>query len=117
MLDLAGPLQVFHEANRIEPRYDIRYCSTERSVTIDGGLTVAALEPLIDAGADDIVVVPGMPYRFTRRVDRSVHRWLARSAANGAAIASVCTGAFLLGDAGLLNDRRCRRKRAGATTN
>lgn len=107
VLDLAGPLQVFHEANRIEQRYTIRYCSTERSVMTDGGLTIGALEPLVDAESDDIIIVPGMPYRFTRRVDRNVLRWLTRCAANGASIASVCTGAFLLGDAGLLNDRRC----------
>ena len=107
MLDLAGPLQVFLEANRIERRFTIHYSSTEQKVTTEGGLVVADLEPLREAGEGDIIVVPGMPYRFTERIPRAVTRWLKSSAEAGASIASVCTGAFLLGDAGLLNGRRC----------
>jgi transcriptional regulator GlxA family with amidase domain len=107
VLDLAGPLQVFHEANRIDQRYRVRYCSTAARVKMDGGLVLAELESLPEIGADDVVVVPGMPYRFTTRIDRGVARWLKKSAAAGASIASVCTGAFILGDAGLLDGRRC----------
>ena len=107
ILDLAGPLQVMHEANRLGGNYRIRYCSTAEKVRTDGGLTVADLEPLPEVGGEDLVIVPGMPYRFTTRIDRKVIRWLKASAASGAQVASVCTGAFVLGEAGLLDGRRC----------
>jgi transcriptional regulator GlxA family with amidase domain len=107
ILDLAGPLQAFHEANRERRRYDVRLCSTREKICTDQGLWLSDLEPLPDAGADDLVVVPGMPYRATEQLERAAVRWLKMSHAAGAHIASICTGAFVLGEAGLLDDRRC----------
>ncbi len=48
-----------------------------------------------------------MPYASTLRFDPAAIRWLKTSHARGAEIASVCTGAFALGEAGLLDGRRC----------
>jgi transcriptional regulator GlxA family with amidase domain len=107
ILDLAGPLQAFHEANRGRSRYDVHLCSTKDRVVTDQGLWLSDLEPLSDAGAGDLIVVPGMPYRATERLDRAAVRWLKMSHAAGAHLASICTGAFALGEAGLLDGRRC----------
>jgi transcriptional regulator GlxA family with amidase domain len=107
ILDLAGPLQAFAEANRGRERYRIRICSTRERVRSDQGVWLADLDPLPEIGADALVIVPGMPYAATRKVDRAVTRWLRNAAQTGAHIASVCTGAFVLGDAGLLDGRRC----------
>jgi transcriptional regulator GlxA family with amidase domain len=107
ILDLGGPLQALHEANRIKPRYRIRLCSARDKVRTDQGLMLADLEPLPECGAGSLIVVPGMPYRMTERVDRAVVRWLKASHAAGAHVASICTGAFILGEAGLLDGRRC----------
>jgi transcriptional regulator GlxA family with amidase domain len=107
ILDLAGPLQAFHEANRVQPHYQIRSCSTQTRVRSDQGLVLSDLEPLPAAGPHDLVVVPGMPYHATKRLDRAAVRWLMSAARVGAQIASVCTGAFVLGEAGLLDGRRC----------
>jgi len=107
VLDLAGPLQAFHEANRMHRRYDVRLCSTREKICTDQGLWLSDLEPLPDVSADDLVVVPGMPYRATEQLERAAVRWLKLSHAAGAHIASICTGAFVLGEAGLLDDRRC----------
>jgi len=107
ILDLGGPLQALHEANRTRPRYTIRLCSTRDRIQTDQGLWLAELEPLPEAGAGDLIVVPGMPYRATERLDRAAVRWLKASHAAGAHVASVCTGAFVLGEAGLLDGRRC----------
>jgi transcriptional regulator GlxA family with amidase domain len=107
ILDLAGPLQAFHEANRLQHRYQVRACSTHARVRSDQGLVLSDLDPLPVPGPHDLVVVPGLPYRATIRLDRTAVRWLKTAAGAGAQIASVCTGAFVLGEAGLLDGRRC----------
>lgn len=108
MLDLAGPLQAFSEARG---RYRTRVCSTRRQIRSHQGVLLADLDPLpdvdADALADAIVVVPGMPYAATQRVERAITRWLVDAARAGAHIASVCTGSFIVGEAGLLHGRRC----------
>ncbi len=108
ILDLAGPLQAFSEANGGRKRYRIRLCATRERIESHQGVALAGLDPLPDdVGEDALVVVPGMPYAATQQLERSVTRWLATSARAGAHLASVCTGAFALGEAGLLDDRKC----------
>jgi len=132
ILDLAGPLQAFAEANRGRERYRVRVCSTREKIRSHHGVVLADLDPLPEiesavgsrrsAGDGDsvslpptadrrlptpIVVVPGMPYAATLKIERAVIRWLANAARAGAHVTSVCTGAFALGEAGLLDGRRC----------
>jgi transcriptional regulator GlxA family with amidase domain len=107
ILDLAGPLQTLAEANRIRGRYRLRMCSPRRQVKTDQGLVLAELDPLPEPAADSLVIVPGMPYKATKNIDRSAIRWLQKAARAGAHITSVCTGAFALGEAGLLDGRKC----------
>jgi len=107
ILDLAGPLQAFHEANRARQRYSVHLCAMEKKIRSDQGLWLSDLEPLPLVAPGDLVIVPGMPYRATEHIDRNAIRWLKIAHAAGAHLASICTGAFVLGEAGLLDDRRC----------
>jgi transcriptional regulator GlxA family with amidase domain len=107
ILDLAGPLQAFGEANRPTTGYRTSVVSTQPRIHSAQGVWLADLEPLPEVGQGDIVVVPGMPYAATLRIDRAAIRWLKTAAASGAHISSVCTGSFALGEAGLLDGRRC----------
>lgn len=88
------------------PPYEIRYCApTPGRVRTDQGMEIevpAGLEAMADA---DIVVVPAWntpeqvaPVALTDAL-RQAH-------ARGAQIAGLCLGAFVLGDAGLLDGRR-----------
>lgn len=108
ILDFAGPLQAFSEANGGRKRYRIRVCAPRERIESHQGVTLAGLDPLPDdVNADALIVVPGMPYAATQKIERSVTRWLADAARAGAHIASVCTGAFALGEAGLLDEKKC----------
>jgi transcriptional regulator GlxA family with amidase domain len=107
ILDLAGPLQAFAEANRGRERYAIRICSPRPRIVSHQLVVLADLEPLPDVARNALVVLPGMPYAATEKIDRKVTRWLEKAARGGAHIASVCTGAFVVGEAGLLDGRRC----------
>lgn len=107
VLDFAGPLQAFSEANAVHKRYAIRVCSTQARIESHQGVVLSDLQPLPEDAGEAIVIVPGMPYAATRKIDPAVKQWLARAARDGAHVASVCTGAFVLGEAGLLDGRRC----------
>jgi len=85
----------------------VRTVSPFETITTHQGITLSSLEPLPDVDESALVIVPGMPYRSTAHFDRRAIRWLARAYDAGARIASVCTGAFALGEAGLLDGRRC----------
>lgn len=107
MLDFAGALQALGECNAFVGKpYEILHCAASDRIVTAQGLTVSALAPLPEPRAGDIIFVPGFPIKDAR-VPRAIPRWLKSSAEAGARIFAVCTGAFILGEAGLLNGRRC----------
>lgn len=108
LLDLAGPVEVFHAANGLGGDYHVRTAGPEPAVRSRQGLALAELEPLPDGvGEGDLVIVPGMPIDAVRAVPPSVHAWLRDAYERGAHVCSVCIGAFVLAEAGLLHGRQC----------
>ncbi len=106
IMDLAGPVQAFHEASGFGVPYELAYVAAAPTARTAQGLELAGLAPLPDVGPSDRVIVPGYPVADVRPPAALV-AWLRRAAAAGAEICSVCTGAFILGEAGLLDGRRC----------
>ena len=70
------------------------------------GSSSASLHPLPDVGPGDRVIVPGFPLA-DHRVPPKLVSWLRQAARAGAEMCSVCTGAFALGEAGVLDGRTC----------
>jgi transcriptional regulator GlxA family with amidase domain len=106
LMDVAGPLQAFHEAAAFGVSYEIVHAAATSTVRTAQGLDFADLVPLPDVGPGDRVMVPGYSIADTRP-PRGLVSWVKRAAAAGAQICSVCTGTFVLGEAGLLDGRRC----------
>ena len=106
-LDLAGPVQAFHEAKHCGGAYEVHVCAVESRLRMDQGLWLSDLEPLPETGADDLILVPGARLAAMERIDPVLVRWLREAHRRGARTASICTGAFVLGEAGLLDGRQC----------
>ncbi len=111
-LDLVGPVEVFATANRLADSgrkpYAVEVATTapDRTVAGEGGLSLLAHRRYQDADGrpDSVLVISGVGARTMR--DPALAAWLRRAAATARRLGSVCVGAFLLADAGLLDGRR-----------
>jgi transcriptional regulator GlxA family with amidase domain len=122
ILDLTGPFEVFALANRLalgqgaqdrpggslSPLYELEVVSADgKPVRSSGGLEIApdrSVEGSVGS-LDTLVVVGGTGTREAVRDERLV-AWIGSAARRSRRVASVCSGAFLLARAGLLDGRR-----------
>jgi transcriptional regulator GlxA family with amidase domain len=112
LLDVGGPYEVFLTASRLverdggAPPFEVLTLgSTPDPVEAYGGLRLTPQATLQDVGPLDVLVVPGAV-----RIDEVLADSDLVAAVHGAAddtsvVASVCTGAFILGSLGLLQGR------------
>jgi len=105
--DMAGPVQAIYEASRLGGAYQLSYCGVERRVRSAQGLVLSELEPLPRLRDGDLVIIPGMSSASLDDLDHVPGDWLREAHRAGARLASVCSGAFALARAGLLDERRC----------
>jgi transcriptional regulator GlxA family with amidase domain len=100
--DLSIPAQIF---GREPDLYDFAVCAPTREVPTETGFSVMVDHGLEALAPADTVVVPGIGDHGWP-VDDAVLEAVRAAAARGARIASICTGAFVLAAAGLLDGRR-----------
>jgi transcriptional regulator GlxA family with amidase domain len=125
LLDLAGPAEAFRVANQAlarrgrPPAFRLRYAGPAANANSSVGLALAGIEPLPEhfTGPTWLVLLgqpSGAESPLRRPLPRAwsdTRRWLARCVApqlgDDLKLLTVCAGALLAADAGLLGQRRC----------
>jgi transcriptional regulator GlxA family with amidase domain len=105
VLDVTGPLEVFSNA----PDYEIQLASPspERTLQTNRGVVLADATPIGEVqGPIDTLLIAGGPGAESGRYDPGFVAWIAQVAGQSRRVASICTGAFLLAEAGLLNGKQ-----------
>ncbi|PSW21702.1 DJ-1/PfpI family protein [Photobacterium sanctipauli] len=105
VLDLSGPFEVFSTAKRLTSHDWNVFLVAEnlQPVKARGGFMVNAHYTIEDHPAIDLLVVVGGVQSGEVKKE-NVIRWIKQVDQSAAKVASVCTGAFLLAKAGLLDE-------------
>lgn len=107
LLDVAGPAEVFAEANRHGAVYELSFLSpTGEDVVSNLGMRVSVDGSVDSSPALDTYVIPGSTVYPRARVSRALADAASVPAASARRVASVCTGAFVLAATGLLDGKR-----------
>ena len=111
LLDLAGPIAVFSNANVVEGNrclYEIKIISTEKAshvTSADGSFMGPATHYAKFQGSlDTLLIVGGMG--ALKPITPSLGAWLRQRAKRVRRLGSICLGAFILAGAGLLKNHR-----------
>ncbi|MGB6765628.1 GlxA family transcriptional regulator [Mycobacterium sp.] len=111
-LDLVGPFEVFTSASLAlaaqgKEGYQPVVASVDgRPVTTETGLTFAAVELPDPSEPVDTLLLPGGRGVHAARQDPHVIDWVVAAAPQARRVVTVCTGAFLAAQAGLLDGCR-----------
>ena len=113
-LEAIGPMSVFEYANlHLQAQgkpvgYDVRIAATEIGhVASDTQMSLYASKALSTlALPDDVLIVGSRHIDKALQANPALHEWLMASATGIGRLASLCSGAFFLAQAGLLNGKR-----------
>lgn len=108
LLDVTGPIEVFTSANEFGGRYRLQLVSADGGEVTTAAGTRLGVDAAVDQvrGTSDVLVVPGGPGWDRLIKDDALLDHVRTLHARSCRTASVCTGAFLLAAAGLLDGRR-----------
>src|SRR5579862_3977097 len=111
LLNIAGPWEVLGHANEVLGRtaYEPALVGPAGpALPTRHGIVVGGVRPLPRAPArlPDVAIVAGGPQGPPRQGNAALVAWLRRHQAKIPTIVSICAGAFVLAEAGLLDGRR-----------
>jgi transcriptional regulator GlxA family with amidase domain len=114
--NVEGPRQLFSCVNDFlatqsrDPIFDVQLVGISPDTSLNNGLYSVKPDRLIsDVERTDLIIVPAVDGDLRLAVERNREYvpWIVKQYKNGAEVASLCVGAFLLASTGLLNGRKC----------
>ncbi len=113
LMDLAGPDQAILEAIDFGADFEIEYCCLENKVITTAGLPIANLKHFseVQFNAGDFLIIPGSNASYLISDEFKKHtdllHWIITNYNLGVKLVSICAGAFVLAECGLLNNMPC----------
>lgn len=105
LLDFCGPLEIFCDARSEagQPAFEVNLVAPDRNaIHAHTGTPFHATYDLESSPQADILVIPGGNLKLASH-DPRIAQWILSQAQDAQIVLSVCTGAFILADTGLLN--------------
>ena len=90
--------------------YKIELVGVSRKVDFHGGLfSVKPHTHIFSITKTDLMIIPSLNHNYQKAIEgnKPLIEWIEAQYKNGAEVASICTGAFLLASSGLLNGKTC----------
>jgi transcriptional regulator GlxA family with amidase domain len=110
LLDFAGPLEVFTKAiDKAGPVYQTHIVSLEETnqIRTSSGMQITCEANYAEVGLPiDTLIIAGLPKDLPRNIHPKAIAWIQKQGPHIRRICSVCSGAFILAEAGLLNGRK-----------
>ncbi|MDR6560032.1 MULTISPECIES: helix-turn-helix domain-containing protein [unclassified Arcicella] len=113
---ISGAYEIFNKANNYwkenfkKELFIIQLAGIAEKVDFNGGLFT--VKPHLNISAiekTNLIVIPSLNHNYTLALkdNELLIAWLEKQYKNGAEIATICTGAFILAASGMLNGRSC----------
>lgn len=116
MQAIADPQYLFSAVNQFmavsgkKPLFHVRLVGLKKAIQVNGGLfSVSTTSLLKEVKKTDLVIVPALSGDMKTAIEtnKKTLPWIKEQYNNGAEVASLCVGAFLLASTGLLNGKKC----------
>ena len=120
---IIGAYKIFSRANDLwkekggRPVFEIQLAGISKKVEyFDGLFTVKPHTGISALTKTDLIIIPSINHNFEQAIkkNKSMITWIACRYREGAEVASICTGAFLLASTGLLDGKSCSTHWAAA---
>src|SRR5215210_6351870 len=100
----------FMKAKGEEPVFDVQLVGLSKETSLSGGLFTANTHMLLgDIKKTDLIIIPAIDGDIREALEKKKDfvPWIKEQYNNGAEVASLCLGAFILASTGLVNGKKC----------
>ncbi len=113
---VADPHYMFNAVNQFlqitgkQPLFDVKLVALNKEVKLNGSLFTVHVDQLLkDVSKTDLIIIPAISGDLSAAIElnKELLPWIIKQHEQGAEVASLCIGAFILASTGLLKGKKC----------